>query len=81
MFVQQCDSLYVEAGDRKSISNKDINSQCPSINDLLTTLATSDWTSLSRLFSVSDQWPADDELNGFSVHCWFALVGKRKRER
>ena len=74
----QRDSLYVEAGDTKSISNKDINSQCPSINDLLTTLATSDWTSLSRLFSVSDQWTTDDDFSVVSVHCWFALEKKEK---
>lgn len=79
-FVWQRDSLYVEAGDTKSISNKDINSQCPSINDLLTTLATSNWTSLSRLFSVSDQWTTDDDFSVVSVHCWFALEKKRERQ-
>lgn len=51
----------MEAGERNSISNKAINSHCPSINDLLAALAASDWTSLSRLFSVSSQWPTDDD--------------------
>lgn len=75
--------MYVESGDRNPISNKGINSQCPSINDLLISLATSDRTSLLRLFSVSDQLPVDDGSDGFSGHCWFALVregGKREKQ-
>lgn len=71
----------MEAGDRNSISNKALHSQCPSINDLLSALATSDWTSLPQLFSVSNQWPADDELDGFSGHCRFALERERNAER
>lgn len=63
----------MKAGDRKSISNKALNPQCPSINDLLTRLATSDWTKVSMLFLVSNQWPADDELDGFFGHRWFVL--------
>lgn len=68
----------MEAGDRNSIFNKTLHSQCPSVNDLFTT---SDWTSLSRLFSVFNQWPVDDELDGFSGHCGFVLERKRKKER
>lgn len=66
----------MEAGDRNSIFNKTLHSQCPSVNDLFTT---SDWTSLSRLFSVFNQWPVDDELDGFSGHCGFVLERKRKK--
>lgn len=45
-----------------------------------TTLAASDWTSLSRLFAVSNQWPADDELDGYSGHCRFVLETEREKE-
>lgn len=75
------ESLYVEAGDRNSISNKGIHAQCPSINDLLIALATSDWTSLSQLFSASNQWPADEELDGFSGRCGFVLEREREKKR
>lgn len=68
-------------GDRNPISNKALNPQCPYINDLLSRLATSDWTSLSRLFSVSNQWPADDELDGFSGYCGFVLEREREEKR
>lgn len=70
----------MKAGDRNSISNKILHSQCPSITDLLTRLATTDWTSQSRLFTVSNQWRADDELDGASGHCGFVLEGEEKRE-
>lgn len=46
--------MYAEVEDRNSISNKALHFQCPPINDLLTTLATSDWTLLSQLLSVSN---------------------------
>ncbi len=71
----------MEARDRNSISNDAIHLQCPSFNDLLTTLATSDWTTLSQRLSGSNQWPADDELDGFSGHCGFVLERESKRER
>lgn len=67
----------MEAGDGNSIFNKALHSQCSSSSDLFTT---SDWTSLSRLLSVSNQWPVDDELDGFSGHCRFILERQRKRE-
>ena len=72
-------SLYTEVEDRNSISNKALHSQCPPINDLLTTLATSDWTLLSQLLSVSNR--QSDELDGFSGRCGLVLERERKRER
>lgn len=65
--------LHVEAGGRNSISNKAVNSQCSSTNNLLASLATPDWTSLSKLPSVSEQQSAVDELDDFSRHCWLVL--------
>lgn len=73
VFVKQSEGWYVQGRDGNSVSNKALRSQCPSINDLLTSLATSK-------ASVRDQLPVDDELDGFSGHCWFALWRERERE-
>lgn len=71
----------MEAKGKNSISNKAVHSQCPSIGDLLTTLATSDLAFLSWLFSDSNHWPADDELDGFSGHFRFVLERERKKRK
>lgn len=88
ILVSHCEWVYVEAGERNSIASKHyqclrqhwltaINSQCPSIKDLFTSLTTSDWMSLLRLLSVSDQWPTHKELDGFFAHFWFDLERNR----